>query len=55
MGRKFARFLIVLVGITLSVICMIVSLTLITNGIRSLLDGGYLRRRSSILSGGSGM
>ncbi|KPL58497.1 ABC transporter permease subunit [Rossellomorea vietnamensis] len=34
---------------------MIVSLTLITNGIRSLLDGGYLRRRSSILSGGTGM
>ncbi|MGG4168940.1 ABC transporter permease subunit [Rossellomorea vietnamensis] len=34
---------------------MIVSLTLITNGVRSLLDGGYLRRRSSILSGGTGM
>ncbi|WP_435993285.1 ABC transporter permease subunit [Rossellomorea sp. LjRoot5] len=34
---------------------LIVSLTLVTNGIRSLMDGDYLRRRSTILSGGRGV
>ncbi|PFA62813.1 hypothetical protein CN378_17365 [Bacillus sp. AFS015802] len=34
---------------------LIVSLTLMTNGVRTFLDGDYLRRRSSILSGDRGV
>ncbi|MBW3112624.1 ABC transporter permease subunit [Bacillus sp. MCCB 382] len=34
---------------------LIVSLTLMTNGVRTLLDGDYLRRRSSVLSGDRGV
>ncbi len=34
---------------------LIVSLTLMTNGVRSFLDGDYLSRRSTVLSGGKGV
>ena len=34
---------------------LIVSLTLMTNGVRSLWDGDYLSRRSTVLSGGKGV
>ena len=34
---------------------LIVSLTLMTNGVRTFLDGDYLRRRSSVLSGNRGV